>query len=264
MLVCVLCYGSHLNVIRRCISSIRRYADYPGVSELRIGMNAVTQDVREFIADEVQGLKIPALLFSEANNENVGKYPLMRQMFRHASPQDKNVMWFDDDSFIKPIAPSNFWEIISTYLNDAEQVGSIYRLQGKWNGNQRTVISKQPWYTAKKWSDSYRVRFVTGGWWAARLAVLLKHDYPFKTMYHNGGDAILGELIYQQDYRIMHHNQFVGINADELQNESKAPRRGLSTKPLWHDGEADPRPSFNFIVETHNNGITKVDICESV
>lgn len=265
MIVCVLCYGEHLNIIERCVSSIRRYAEYPGVSQLRIGMNAVTQDVQDFVVSEVQGLKIPALLFSEANNENVGKYPLMRQMFRYELPQDKNVMWFDDDSFIKPIAPSNFWELISTYLNDAEQVGSLYKLQGNWNGNQRTVITKQSWYTGKTWPENYRVKFATGGWWAAQLPVLLKHDYPFRTMHHNGGDAILGELMYQQNYRIFQHNKFVGINADEAQNESRAPRRGLSTKPLWYYGETEPQPVFNLLVETYGKGTAeKVDLCESV
>lgn len=265
MLVCVLCYGCHLNVIQRCISSIRHYVDCPGVSQLRIGMNAVTQDVREHIVEEVQGLKIPALLFSEATNQNVGKYPLMRQMFRYKTPDTRDVMWFDDDSFIRPVAPLNFWETISTYLNDAEQVGSIYRLQGSWNGNQRSVIVKQPWYTGKPWAEGYRVKFATGGWWAARLTVLLQHDYPFPDMYHNGGDAILGELMYQQNYRIFQHNKFVGINADEQHNESRAPRRGLSTKPLWHDGATNPREAFNFIVETYNHGtVEKVELCKSV
>ena len=265
MLVCVLCYGDHVKMIRRCIASIQHYAVHPRIYELRVGMNAVTQDVREYIVEEVQGLKIPALLFSEADNQNVGKYPMMRQMLRYQEPTVRDVMWFDDDSFIKKEAPLNFFEVISTYLNDAELVGSIYKLRGSWNGNQRTVISQQPWYTGKPWPEGYCVRFATGGWWAARLAMLLKHDYPFPVMHHNGGDAILGELMYQQGYRIFQHNKFVGINADDQQRESQAPRRGLDTRPLWKDGITPARSPFNLLVESYDKGEAQgIKLCESV
>lgn len=266
MLVCVLCYGDHLQMIRRCISSIRHHTDHSGtVSQLRIGMNAVTQDVREYIVGEARGSKTPVLLFSEADNQNVGKYPLMRQMLRHGKPAARDVMWFDDDSFIKVEAPRNFMESISTYANDAELVGSIYSLRSTWNGNQRAVIARQPWYTGKPWPEGYRVRFATGGWWTARLRMLLDHDYPFPDMHHNGGDAILGELIYQQGYRLFQHNSYVGINADEHQRESRAPRRGLDTKPLWHDGTTSPRSLFNLLVESYADGAEQgAVLCESV
>ena len=134
-----------------------------------------------------------------------------------------------------------------------------------WNGNQRAIISKQPWYTGKPWPEGYCVRFATGGWWAARLDMLIKHNYPFPDMYHNGGDAILGELAYLQGYRLFQHNKFVGINADEAQRESQAKRRGLYTKPLWQDGVTAPRSPFNLLVEAYDKGqAQEAVLCESV
>jgi hypothetical protein len=50
-------------------------------------MNAVTQDVQEYLTEEARGFNIPVLLFAADNHENVGKYPLMRQMLRYADPQ---------------------------------------------------------------------------------------------------------------------------------------------------------------------------------
>lgn len=265
MLVCVLCYGEHRDLIARCLTSIKRCAQYPGVSELRIGMNAVTQDVQEYLTEEARGFNVPVLLFAADNNENVGKYPLMRQMLRYAEPQQRNVMWFDDDSFIRESAPRTFWQDISTYLIDADLVGSVYRLSSMWNGNQRCVIKNQAWYTNKEWPSGYTIKFATGGWWATRLSLLKKHDYPFPDMHHNGGDAVLGELCYQQSYRLFHYNTHLAINADEHHRESRAPRRGLSTRPLWHDGISSPYKSFVYTVEHYANGEqTEVKICTSV
>jgi hypothetical protein len=265
MLVCALCYGDHYDLISRCIASIRTYAKYPGISQLRIGMNAVSQSVREYLSEEARGFNIPVLLFAESNNENVGKYPLMRQMLRHAEPQQGNVMWFDDDSFIKSSAPSSFWNDISTYLIDAAMVGALYKLNGPWNGNQKVAIKAQPWYTGKDWPDNYRVRFATGGWWATRLNLLRKHDYPFVDMYHNGGDAVLGELMYQQGYKLFHYNKHVAINADEHHQESRAARRGLSTRPLWSHGPTGSFKPFVYSVERYDaDKQVEVELCKSM
>jgi len=255
MLVCVLCYGDHFNLIERCVSSIRESTRYPGVSQLRIGMNAVTPDVRNYLIEEAREFNIPVLLFAESNNENVGKYPLMRQMLRYANPQQQHVMWFDDDSFLDQSIGVPWWDTVLVSSLQVTQLGAVHHIRQQ--ALQQTVIHQQPWYTGKLVNAQHWFQFATGGWWVADSAFLQKWDYPFPALYHNGGDSILGELIRQQSGMLVHFTPHIRCHCESCAAKpvledmpvvhinvgGRKGRRGIGVtqeKYVWADGCAQP------------------------
>lgn len=241
----ILTFGDHEPLARRCLESIIASADWSLIDDVRIGCNAVHQATVEYLQYAMLRVEAPCWLVHERSGRNVGKYPLMRRMLY--DPQQtvtsRYVMWFDDDSYLR--TPSRaWWSKAAEQAQASVMVGKRYRVG--FSTAQRTATQQQPWYTGKPWEPVPRpVTFLQGGWWIAQTSFLAKWDYPFPELYHNGGDVILGELCRQQDAIVTDTNAGVAINADADGNESKSLRRGLTTKPLWHDYVAGRTPDLS-------------------
>jgi hypothetical protein len=232
----VLLYGDYPSLARRCLQSLVDHIDKKYVAEVRIGLNAVSPATLTVLRDLVVKLPVPYHLYHETHMRNVGKYPLMRQMFYDSLlPLRDNVMWFDDDSYL--CCGPRWWETVSSWLDMFEVVGSIYRMP--LLGDQAKAIAAQKWFGGRPVKKGQLLQFVTGGWWAARRWVLQQWDYPFPALHHNGGDQLFGALCYQQNFRLKHFSAGVSINANEEGKESKAERRGISTVPLWSTWQPD-------------------------
>ncbi len=255
--ICILTYGPHSDLFMRCLGSIERYFPLSFVADIRIGFNDACPASHEFAARVAQGY--PCWMFRGYKpSRNVGKYPLMRRMFRSPSLFGTHVMWFDDDSFLHlsrgglssrglRCSVDDWWMLLTSRLRDAHLVGAVYHLNRKtyeerfrrgWYG-----IRDQPWFTGRKpplaFTDS---KFVTGGWWVARKSMLQEHDWPPVELHHNGGDTLLGEMCRQQNYITEHFNVGVKINANEKGQESAAKRRGITSPPPFLDYTAGTDP----------------------
>lgn len=231
---CVLCYGDHTELAKRCLSSIVSTADYRFLKELRVGLNAVVLTTRNLVMDMIGDLPIPCRVFVERDNKNVYKYPLMRRMLHAIEPTSDatHVMWFDDDSYI--MDGKSWWAKVASLARDHKHVGAVYELTQGFRHAQYAGIRQQPWFTGKEFPPNYRPTFCTGGWWTLPWDIIKTWDWPPKVFKHNGGDSMLGELCRQQGYSVKHFRGGLGINYDAKRGgESKALRRGKTTEWPW-------------------------------
>lgn len=262
-------YGDYPELASRLLTSI---SDHLHVSDIRLGLNEVSPKTQEFVHNWAlsQMKKVPVTVYQELNNKNVGKYPLMRQML-YDKPLAKKLMWFDDDSYLN--AKYTWWE--NMYVKSQHrfpiQIGAVHKIMQR--NKQFEVIKQQPWYTAKVLNHRHLYTFATGGWWIADSAFLTKWDYPFKALYHNGGDSILGELIRQQDEVIYNAKEFVQchcescirsgiikqLNVVHINVGGRKGRRGIGRTNeyyVWSDGNPDPDLSHqNFQLKVSSYGI---------
>jgi hypothetical protein len=228
--ICVLLYGGdeHATLHARCLTSLMCGLPREGV-ELRLGLNQVTSQATRMLIDRL------VTHFGEANvrifdGGNIGKYRRMREMFCDiARPY---VMWFDDDSYLKPGGGSEAWlaDIASRMAAaDAGVLGGVYRQQ--LSPIRRSWLERHPGYRGILLGTKYEY-FVTGGWWVAQTALLRELDYPEAALHHNGGDRLLGTLVTQAGRKLIDFRDCVAINANQFGDESTAPRRGLNMKGL--------------------------------
>lgn len=257
--VCVLTYGDYPGLARRCLGSIIESSPWRYVADLRIGANNISDSTSAVLVKMLDSLagrvSIPVYSYAAGlGGERVGKYPLMRRMLYDAGlPLSDYVVWFDDDSFIDPSLGEAWWRDLASFVdaNDADMVGSLYRLTGGYRPSQADGIRNSRWYAGKEIGNPL---FATGGWWAARSSVLAAWDYPFPEIDHNGGDSILGQLIHQRGYKLCAYKRGVYINWDGSRGgESRARRRGFTTSWPYEAGHVPPSHDFPCLVTCHTH-----------
>lgn len=235
--VSILFYGDHPALARRCFESVVATADWSLIDAVRLGCNAVSPRTEAVLDQLIARVPVPVSVYRAADGSNVGKYPMMRRMFADLGPAPR-VMWFDDDSYLRDRDPG-WWSRTWAEAESCTLLGSVYTI--RIAERQRAAIRDQPWYAGEpvSWTredgGQVRVRFCTGGWWAADPAFLRAWDYPWPVLHHRGGDVMLGVLCAQRRAVMRHYNAGVAINADSAGRESRSPRRGLDTPPLWRD-----------------------------
>lgn len=234
--VCALTYGDHYELAHRCLQSILQACPELGAGGLRVGLNDVGDHTAEYIDGLVQHkLLSPANVYRSA--VNIHKYPMMRRMFY----DEKNpittpyVMWFDDDSFIVSDMIGKQPSFLERAVTALEQTGSAVVMAGSayvipWAQGQREWVQDQPWYRGRELPQ--KPAFCTGGWWLAKMAALRSLNYPWPELDHRGGDVMLGQALYQQEWRFLAYRLGVAINADADGRESKAQRRGFDQQPI--------------------------------
>lgn len=220
--ICVLLYGDYPTLADRCLRSITNTVSEADLN-LRVGLNAVSPTVRDWVHAWV-----PEENITESST-NIFKYPMMRKMFYEKPIDTEYVMWMDDDSYltgygIEDNLENKWLQEVEYAMVGVDMLGAVYNID--WQGQQKEFVKSQPWYMGHDPGSRKRVKFITGGWWNIRTAVLYKHDYPWDSLEHIGGDTMLGELCFQQKYRLRNFRKGVRINANEAGQESKAVRRG--------------------------------------
>lgn len=194
--VCVLLYGNYPDLAKRVLDSL---SSTRFVLCVKIGLNAVSETTASFVHDWAvqKSLDTPTWVYQPDGNKNVGKYPLMRRMFKELPTS--HVMWFDDDSYLVD-ANETWWQVMYNAAKRYDVYGCIHCIRQR--GKQYAAIPRQPWYTGKAVPSNHFYKFATGGWWIGDVLFLQKWDYPFAGLHHNGGDSILGELVRQQNARL--------------------------------------------------------------
>lgn len=232
--VCVLLYGDYPELAQRLFSSLIPLVE---LVEFRVGLNVVSEATRAIVERFAGRPRNSGHVLDDNSTQH--KYPRMRQMFYGPHPvTTPYVIWLDDDSWLdltqlNPLVCLARW---AAALRDAALLGSPYSIDVA--GNQRQWIEDQPWYTGKPIPD--KLGFATGGGWIADFDVLRNLDYPWPVLDHNGGDVMLGQAIYQQGRKITGIHRLLDrrvfrINADSGGNESRAARRGFTSRPIGYN-----------------------------
>lgn len=195
------------------------------VADIRLGLNAVADVTRDLIQLGTANIFSDAVVIDEP--DNIGKYPMMRQLFNSRPITAPITMWFDDDSCLVPGTDISAWlDRIEKQLTEFAAIGSVY--QQRFVGDQIDWIKLQPWYCGLP-VPPY-AKFISGGWWAIRTDVLQQLNWPPENIKQRGGDVMLGEALRQNGFKIGHFRDGLWINANEDGVEAKAPRRrGIET-----------------------------------
>ena len=117
--ICVLAFGDHAELVRRCIGSIIEHCQRSRY-RLVVGANAVGDDTRRYLDELEAGGAIDRLVSSD---ENINKCPMMRRMFEDIDTE--YIWWFDDDSFVE--SP----RALDTYLAAARSAPERVVMWGK-------------------------------------------------------------------------------------------------------------------------------------
>ena len=240
--VCVLLYGEHPELARRCLGSLAKDPGYrEHVKEFRIGLNHVSRETYDYA---IEWGRSPALAGSRViyylpEGNLPLKYPLMRVMLHdRLATLARSVMWFDDDSYLA--GDAGWWNNVSELAANHPAIGQIWYMP--LTGGQRAFFRSQPWYDGSL-RELPRMRFLQGAWWVIEAAVLLKYNWPIPELRHNGGDSMFGELCRHRNIPLLHYDAGVLINADEFGRHSKSARRGLSERNIGYDYGGLPLPT---------------------
>jgi hypothetical protein len=250
--VCVLLYGDHLDLAKRCLGSIVRTFNPEHIAEIRVGLNAVSAATVAYVYEVLKSVTCPVLIFEPDDNINVRKYPLMRRMFHDVNHPllGSHVMWFDDDSAIAPDQDASWWDRAALHSPEKQMTGKIYYMPIL--GNQRQAIEAQAWFRKLHYS---KFKFITGGWWIIDKSILIAWDYPWQALKSNGGDSLLGAMLHQLGYPLKQWYEGVWINADDSGAASTSKPRGVTQqnrgRPLWYNYPIDNQPPFAHQDFTH-------------
>ena len=238
--ICVLCYGNHVDLARKCLSSIMNTVPIERI-DLRIGTNEINPDTLSYLKT------LPATKIY-ANSTNRYKYPVMREMFwDETAPITTNyVVWFDDDTWV--VKPDWVSDLCQTIINNHHY---NFRMFGNMMYHDLSMYSKggaRPdlWFRAGDWfrGRNFRVRggqqeatngsvidFAVGWCWAIATEAIRMANIPDVRLRHNGGDITIGEQVHQAGFGIKQWNK--GKSLIACPTREQGGRRGYSEKFPW-------------------------------
>lgn len=238
--VCVLCYGPHPELAKRCLSSI-----LGTIPQERLDLRVATNQVPAVTIEYLKTLPITKLYI---NSENRFKYPVMREMFWDPEqPIETNyIVWFDDDT----------WTVKPQWIDDLCQtiVGNHpygYRMFGNLMYHDISMYAKgghRPdlWFKSGDWfkGKDFRARggqqetpngsvidFAVGWCWSLATEAMRAANIPDPRLGHNGGDITIGEQIHQAGFAIKNWNR--GKSLVACPAREKGGRRGYSERFPW-------------------------------
>ncbi len=216
-LVLALFYGDHPQLARRCGATLRALWN-TGRVDMRIGLNEVSP-AAEAVLDEL----LPGVP-RESARPQIYKNPMTRRLLATYQGDATHIMWFDDDSCLRPGIDARVWlDAVASRAETAASLGSLYRQ--RLTPQQRGWIARQAWYTGREVPEI--MEFNTGGWLVTPLDLVRRFDWPSADLGHFGCDLVLGALLHQQGLAPEQFRAGVAINADENMRESEAQRRGV-------------------------------------
>lgn len=245
--VCVLLYGDHVPLARRCLDSILVQPGYlERVADFRLGLNHVSQATHDYACQWAKSSRKPVRFYQPVwpPGSPSYKYPVLRRMLREGSPPASWLMWFDDDSYLTGTTP-DWWQQLGRLLDSDEwDVIGPARHFRPMAMSQWLFITSQPWFN-RQMPYIGEFHFVQGGWWCARTSFLLQHNWPIPELKHNGGDALFGELCRHTRARVKNWHDGVRFNADKFGENSKSIPRGCSSfeEQLARDYTGQPLPT---------------------
>jgi len=193
---------------------------------LRVGLNACGAATRQWVAACESGSH--GRIGTVESEVNLGKAPMMRQMFQRWPIETEWVVWFDDDSF--PFRGD--WLTSLQIAMEAQPEAVMLGVPAEVSVDDRVIswIKSASWYRGVPLRHEgdrggrARIEFILGGFWALRAEWIRRLDWPDRRLRHFGDDFLLGEAIRQQGGRLGYFRSGVRIDT--------APRRAPSE---WRD-----------------------------
>ena len=235
--LCVLTYGNHPRLARRCLNSIRRHCPRR-LYRLVVGANAVGAETAAYLKSLLSAGHVDRVHWSR---RNLNKCPMMRRMF--ADVDTEFIWWFDDDSFftapdalqrhlgIARRSPPEvvmwgqeaFCELPISFTNLSGPELLRFVRDSRWYRGL-TPPSLEPGGKGEfnhlgRGIGNPRWEFILGGCWLIRTAAARALDWPDRRLVKLGDDVMLGEALRQQGWGIL-NTRMVGVAVD------KARRRG--------------------------------------
>ena len=213
-----LCYGDYHFLHKRLLSSIAMQEGRP----LRavVWCNQVCRSTIDLI--ERLDTKVDLRWF-DFKDDNTPKYKAMREMFDHYPPEDW-IIWMDDDSYWTSA------RAVDDSIRHLEKIGAQYAGEPwlwHWRPGEWEAIQQAAWFNNKTPQiirNKAGINFAQGGCWWLKDEVRQLLNWPDVRLSHNGGDTKLAEACRQHDIPLTPYKLGYQTN--------KAPRRGLSEKPL--------------------------------
>ena len=243
--VCVLCYGPHAALARRCLSGI-----ISTIPASKLDLRVATNEAEPATLEYLRALSTPGgsitKLYEHPNNDY--KYPVMREMLWDESlPISTNYfLWFDDDTWI---VDQTWLDNLCTSILKYHKVGGrlygnlLYHdlsMYNKSNPNAKKWFESGVWWRDKPLRTKNRkiegpngsiIDFAVGWCWAMSTAAMREANIPDVRLGHNGGDITIGEQIHQAGYSIIDWNK--GKSLVACPSREQGGRRGYSEHFPW-------------------------------
>ena len=238
--VCILCYGPHPDLHRKCLTSI-----LGSVPAHRLDIRVACNQVPQVTIDFLRTLPITKIYL---NSENRHKYPVMREMLHDkAHPIETNYfVWFDDDTWI--VTP-HWIDDLCHHIKENHHYN--FRMYGNLMYHDLKHYAKNGarpdhWFKSATWHKGKQLRsrgsqaetpngtvidFAVGWCWALNTEAMRLADIPCKRLGHNGGDITIGEQIHQAGFGIKQWNR--GKKLVACPSREQGGRRGYSEKFPW-------------------------------
>lgn len=242
--VCVLCYGPHTDLAKRCLGSILDSTP-ADLLDIRVACNDCPPDTLKYL----NTLPLTKLY---VNNRNRKKYPVMREMFwDETCPLKTNyVLWFDDDTQI--VDPNWLVRLTEMIVSNHPHGNRMYGWRMHHNMQMFAKNGNRPdtWFRTGDWFQgrNFRLRgrnneapngtvieFAVGWFWALAVETIRRGKIPDVRLNHNGGDITIGEQVHQAGAKIKMWNKdktFVWCPPKE-----GGGRRGYSESFPWSGGK---------------------------
>ncbi len=214
--ICVLCWGPHTDLAKRCLDSILSYVPRERI-DLRIACNECAPETLSY----VKSLS-PEVLYT--SDENRKKYPTMRDMFwdPHRPITTKYVLWFDDDTTV--VDPSWIVKLSEVITANHPHGARLYgaKMHHDLMPYARNGHRPESWFYESDWWKGVQLRvrgqeraapngscidFVAGWFWALATESIRSCNIPDTRLYHNGGDITIGAQVLQHGFKIKEFNR---------------------------------------------------------
>lgn len=238
--ICVLCYGPHTDIAKKCLSSL-----LATVPPERMDLRVATNEAAPATIDFLKTLPISKLYVNPTNRH---KYPVMRDMFWDPTkPIETNyIIWLDDDTWaVQPHWLSDLAQtIIDGHPYGYRMFGNIMyhdlSIYSKGGGRPDTWFRESPWHRGKffrtrggqqETPNGSVIDFAVGWCWALSTEAMRLADIPDRRLGHNGGDITIGEQLHQAGFMIRQWNK--GKSLIACPSREQGGRRGYSEKFPW-------------------------------
>lgn len=202
--------------------------------DVRLWLNVVSIDTIDWFLNHA-----PASWYIYVSDQNVPKYKAMRYMFNdNARPiRTPWITWFDDDTLIT--APDSWLNRTAEFIIANPDVALFGKEQFKHHlSGMEAWIAQSSWYNGRAFQQTYGacgIRYVQGCYWWLKTAILAQLDWPDQRLNHNGGDTLLSEAIWQQQFQQAEF--FYGIDGDIADRRGHVERPAGSTQPVTYKSD---------------------------